>query len=373
MNICLLFRMPIFNPWLVVLKMKAGIVGAGILGRLLAFAFLQAKWQVTLFDFKQGENCSEAAAGLLAPVTELEKNELLIFKLGTEALDQHWPKIIAYFKEKVFFQKKGMLVLAHPRDQADLLHYIRLITSKLGEHSFCQKIDQQEISQLEPQLAQFQQAYFFPSEGQIDSQGFLNVLLSDLLRQGVRYRNNNPVEKMQPGQVRLKNKSYCFDLVLDCRGLGAKTVFKDLRGVRGELIWLKAPQIHLSRPIRLLHPRYSLYLAPRPQGHYLLGASEIEATDYSPLSVRSALELLTAVYSIHSNFGEARLIKSVTQCRPTLPNHLPAIRYSDGLIAVNGLYRHGFLIAPTLVAEIQRWLEAGISNVRYPVLWEKAA
>ena len=51
--------------------------------------------------------------------------------------------------------------------------------------------------------------------------------------------------------------------------------------------------------------------------------------------------------------------------------HLPKIQFSKGLIAINGLYRHGYLIAPTLIDDVLNYLNKGLSNVRYPELWEE--
>ena len=84
----------------------AGIAGGGILGQLLAFALINTGWDVTLFDFKKKRNCSETAAGLLSPVAELNKNDLCIFKLGLEAINEHWPKILSDLNEKIYLQKK---------------------------------------------------------------------------------------------------------------------------------------------------------------------------------------------------------------------------------------------------------------------------
>jgi glycine oxidase len=371
MRICRLSLTPILNLLLAAFEMKAGIAGAGILGQLLAFALINAGWEVTLFDLTKRRNCSEVAAGLLTPVAELDKNELSIFKLGLEALQQHWPKILAHFNEKIYFQKKGSLVLAHPKDYADLARNIKIISSKLDNDDYYKYVGQQEISALEPHLGKFQQGYYFPAEGQLDSQALLKVLQHKLLTKGVNWIKNVFVQAVCPGKISLANNDYLFDLAFDCRGLGAKNQFNNLRSVRGELIWLYAPAVTITRPLRLIHPRYSLYLAPRPRHQYIVGASEIESSDLSSISLRTTLELLTAVYSINSNFSEARIIKTVTQCRPTLPDNLPRIKYSAGLIAINGLYRHGFLIAPSLVHDVLRWIEQGIAKVKYGELWEK--
>jgi glycine oxidase len=83
---------------------------------------------------------------------------------------------------------------------------------------------------------------------------------------------------------------------------------------------------------------------------FVIGATEIESDDLSPPSVRSTLELLSAAYSVHSGFAEARILEVASQCRPTLPDNLPAIRQlEERVIQINGLYRHGFMISPALL------------------------
>jgi glycine oxidase len=349
--------------------MKAGIAGGGIMGQLLAFSLINAGWDVTLFDYGIKNNCSMAAAGLLTPVAELEKNDFLIFQLGEEALAYHWPNILDKLPEKIYFQQTGSLVLSHPHDNADLKRFIRLISHKLNDNKYYQALNHHEICQLEPEVSKFNTGYYFPHEGQIDNQTLLRVLEDYLFAKNITWVKNTVVSSVLPGKIILMDATHLFDLVFDCRGLGAKDAFNDLHSVRGELIWLEADDVFITRPIRFLHPRYNLYIAPRAHQTYLIGASEIESDDFSEISVRTTLELLTAAYCVNSKFGEARIIKTITQCRPTLSNHLPKIKYTDGLVSVNGLYRHGFLIAPTLAHEIMRWVQQG-KFVRYPQLWE---
>ena len=134
--------------------------------------------------------------------------------------------------------------------------------------------------------------------------------------------------------------------VLDCRGLGAKGQWSALRGVRGEVVRIHAPDVTLQRPTRLVHPRYPIYIAPKEDHLFVIGATEIESDDRSPASVRSTLELLSAAYAVHPGFGEGRILELATQCRPTLPDNLPAIRQTrPGVLEINGLYRHGFMLS----------------------------
>ncbi len=352
--------------------MKIAIAGAGIMGRVLALSLMQAGHHISLFDqdTKQGQNsCSFAAAGMLAPMMELEKSPELIYQLGLDALTQHWPHLLAQLSRPVYFQKQGSLLLAHPNDQAALTHFISILDRKIKQLSY-QYLDKQSLSSFEPALQHFSQAYHFPIDGQINSQGLLQALEFELVKYTDWYELQEVIT-VSPHQIKTKDRIHHFDLVFDCRGMGGREYFSELYGVRGELIYLHAPEVNLTRPIRFIHPRYPLYIVPRPHHHYLIGASEIIANDNSPISVRSTLELLTAAYYLNAGFAEARLVKSMTQIRPSLANHLPLIKYTDGLVAINGLYRHGYLITPTLVNDILNWLNADISKVKYSQIWEK--
>ena len=101
-----------------------------------------------------------------------------------------------------------------------------------------------------------------------------------------------------------------------------------------------------------MHPRYQLYIAPKGKGFYVVGATEIESDDSSPMTVRSAMELLSAAYSVHPGFAEANIRQHVSQCRPAFNNNQPKIIKKKHLIQVNGLYRHGFLIAPVVLEQV---------------------
>lgn len=349
---------------------KAAVVGAGIMGSLLSMRLHHEGWQVTLFEAESSfNNCSHAAAGLLAPMSELDKADKVISLLGTKSVDVLWPSILNQISEPIYFHQKGCLVVHHPHDKAEWRHFSSRIIKQLNTSCY-QLLAQEELGNLEPELKQFDKAYYFPKEAQIDSQAFLLSLKKYLIQKGIIWRENTLVTSIYPGKIKAAKETFIFDFVFDCRGLGAKEFFPQLRGLRGELIWLHAPDVHLQRPIRLLHPRYNIYIAPRPDSHYLIGASELETEDISSISVRTTLELLTAAYYVHRGFAEARMLKTITHTRPTLAHHQPRIKFTQKLIAVNGLYRHGFLIAPALAEEVLRGMISNHKDLEYPELWE---
>ena len=129
------------------------------------------------------------------------------------------------------------------------------------------------------------------------------------------------------------------------------------RGVRGETVWLHAPGHGLTRPVRLLHPRHRIYIAPRPGDVLVVGASEIESEDRSEVSLKTAVELMTAAYSVLPALQEARILRLDRNLRPALPDNEPHVETRAGLVRINGLFRHGWLIAPALVDEALRAME----------------
>jgi glycine oxidase len=152
------------------------------------------------------------------------------------------------------------------------------------------------------------------------------------------------------------------DLVIDCRGLAAKDDLPNLRGVRGERIVVKSREIALSRPIRLLHPRFPLYVVPWGNGVYLIGATEIESEETGPITLRSALDLLSAAYALDPAFAEAEIVLQGAGARPAFPDNRPRIILRGRYIYVNGLYRHGFLLAPVLAELMADFLDTGAKD-----------
>src|SRR6185312_12810887 len=91
---------------------------------------------------------------------------------------------------------------------------------------------------------------------------------------------------------------------------------------------------------------------PRGEGLYMVGATMIESDQPTRISARSMLELLTAAYALHPAFAEAEIVEIGTGVRPAFPDNLPRIRRAGGAFHVNGLYRHGFLLAPALARRL---------------------
>ena len=110
-------------------------------------------------------------------------------------------------------------------------------------------------------------------------------------------------------------------------------------------------------PVRLLHPRFPLYVVPWGDGVHMIGATVIESEETGPITLRSALDLLSAAYALDPAFAEAEIVRKGAGARPAFPDNRPRIIVGRRYIYVNGLYRHGFLLAPVL-AELRRRLSS---------------
>ncbi len=321
------------------------IVGFGLAGRLAALA-LSKQHHITVFeadDEHTPNSAGKVAAAMLAPLAESVLCEPDLALMGLDAIAR-WPSILAELDSEVFFQQQGTLVVAHQQDKGDLHSFAQRL--KPLQHHVADNLNGEQISQLEPELAgRFNQGLFLPSDGQIDNHAFYNASFRVLNKRKVKFVFNQRVTIV--GNT-INNRP--FDYIIDCRGLGAKGD-KPLRGVRGEIARLFAPEVNLTRPVRLMHPRYPIYIAPKPNNYYVIGATEIESQDSGAATVRSTLELLSAAYTVHSGFAEARLLTMQSGLRPAFSDNRPQVTQQGRVISINGLYRHGYMLAPSLVAE----------------------
>ena len=338
-----------------------GIAGAGLAGRTLAWRLARAGCRVSLFDARRRDDLATAsmtAAAMLSPLAELAVSDAVVFELGQRSM-QLWPQWIAELAEAggakslpVYFRQQGSLVVAHAPDQASLEHFTRLLQHKLPEACRAQAhtLDASALAQYEPTLAgRFGGGLFLDGEGQLANDQWMAALDTELNRLGVHWHEGQAVESMAPHRIVCAGRTHSVDAVVDARGLGSKALLPGLRGVRGEVLRVECAGVTLRRPVRLMHPRYQLYVVPRPDHQFVVGATELESEDSGPVTVRSVLELCSALHSLHPAFGEARVLRMSAALRPALDDHQPVVQQRDGVWHINGLYRHGYLCAPALV------------------------
>jgi glycine oxidase len=307
-------------------RMRVTVIGAGVAGLASAIELAERGVQVEIVECGSslGETaCSFAAGGMLAPWCERESAEPEVAELGRLALDW-WPKHVPGVTQA------GTLVVAPRRDAAELERFAR----RTDHH---ERIAAERVAKLEPDLSGFfDKALFFKDEAHLDPRAALRALAGRLDALGVPIRFGCEVDPEQAAA----------DIVVDCRGFAARKSLPDLRGVRGEMLILRTSEISLARPVRLLHPRIPLYVVPRGDGLFMVGATSIESGARGGVTARSAVDLLNGAYALHPAFGEAEIVEMKADLRPAFPDNLPRIIRRGRIIHFNGLYRHGFLLSP---------------------------
>jgi glycine oxidase len=329
-------------------RQKITVAGAGITGLWQALTLARHGHRVRLVEASAtpfAAAASSYAGAMLGPCCETEVYAPVVAELGLQALDL-WR---ATFPGTAM---NGTLVVAPSRDTHEIDHFERLTAGH-------QRVDAAAVARLEPDLAgRFGTGLFYPHEGHVEPHAAMQFLLDRAREAGVEAAF---AAAWPPGG---HGGDGGDGFVIDCRGLGARPWLAGLRGVRGERIVVRTREIALSRPVRLLHPRHPLYVVPWPDGRFMIGATVIESDDAGPVSVRSALELLGAAYALHPAFAEAEILDAGAGVRPAFADNVPRIVVRGRTLHVNGLYRHGFLLAPALAMQVARYLEGTPTDSR---------
>ncbi|MBO6037491.1 MAG: glycine oxidase ThiO [Acetobacter sp.] len=311
-------------------KQRILVKGAGVAGLVTAVTLAERGENVTLYDKggRIGAGASWMAGGMLAPWCEAESAPPEITVKSIESIawwKEHLPDVVC----------GGSLVLAPARDKGDLLQFGR-------KTSHFQEIGTEEIAHMEPDLAgRFHKGLFFPDEAHINPREALYALLERLKGLGGQaiFESVLPLEESS------------FDWVVVCTGLDDRAQCPNLRGVRGEMLLLRCCDMTLHRSIRMLHPRIPIYIVPRDDHVFMVGATMIESEESGGMSVRSIMELLNAAWALHPAFAEAEILEMGVGVRPSYPDNIPRVVQNGRSISINGMYRHGFLLAPTLARE----------------------
>ena len=361
--------------------MRIGIAGAGLAGRLSAFLLSHRGHQVTVFESSAGPNpvrgsiraAAWTAAGMLSPIAEMEPRGPLVRDLGFRSLTL-WQEIDHALRQNPVVtqdhQHRGdhdvhdelgeisssplglalhdSLIVCHAND---LGAAERILQHMDQDPSRFVSLSGPEVASLAPGLKGTLHAWRLVGEGHL----FPTQAMQSLFRGAhqVDWRWGIQVMGIDPHQIETAEGPQMFDWVIDTRGVGASSDLA-VRGVRGELLVLFAPGFELHRPVRLVHPRWRVYIVPRPGRQVVIGATEIESEDRSPISVQSTLELLSSAFSIFPSLAEARILWTDVNLRPAMMDNLPFVETRPGLTRINGLFRHGWLLAPAVIEQALR-------------------
>jgi glycine oxidase len=353
------------------------VVGGGVIGLAVAWRARQRGLSVTLLERDQvGRATSSVAAGMLAPVTEVEFGDAArrLLELGLRSAAM-WPAFAAEIADAaeidVGLLRSGTLLLAGDDDDARELE--RQLAYRESLRLPVERLRASAAREREPALAPtVRLALHAPDDHSVDPRLVLSALRCACVAAGVRLREHAPVARIELDRERVSGVTLADgeslsagEVVLAAgpwtggiAGLPAAARVP-VRPVKGQILRLRDPAGPglLSRVLRFERG----YLVPRRDGRYLLGATVEERGFDDPLpSAGGVYELLRDARELLPGVSELEIEELCVGFRPATPDNAPAIGRGalDGLTWATGHYRNGILLAP-LTAELLAGVLAG--------------
>ncbi|MED7819862.1 MULTISPECIES: FAD-dependent oxidoreductase [unclassified Francisella] len=345
---------------------KVAIIGSGVMGRVLAITLAKTypELQLDIYDKSSSykHSCSYCAGGMLSPLSELITCEKHAYEIGHNSYEL-WNNINCFINEhlniiNMFVKEANTYVIVHNQDRYELDLAIRNINLRVGKLSktLHQKA-QEDFEICDKQNVLFKEQGICLSNSINDNVIKLNEALVNvpeffkLSDQFFKEYKNIKTLELSKEDFYANEFDEGYQQIFDCTGF-INNQLNNLYGSRGEAIVVKANNIKLNSVIKLLHPRHCIYLIPRGNGFFYIGATSIESQDYSDISVQGVLELLSSLMIIDKRFAEARVIKTLTNVRPVSSDDIPILKSGGKTTYLNGLSRHGYLFAPALANKV---------------------
>jgi glycine oxidase len=351
------------------------VLGAGAIGTAVAWRCAQRGLRVTVVDPAPADGAWRTAAGMLAPVTELHYAESALLRLNLDSLARY-PAFAAAVSERsglpTGFRACGTVSIAW--DGADLagLRDLAAFGRRLGLDSCL--LTGRELRELEPAVAPgLPGALLAEHDHQVDPRLLHAALRAAASADGVRFVDGAPRVDvvgdravgvtlddgtvLSAGHVVLAAGAWSGRV----DGVPAAAV-PAVRPVKGQTLRLRLPgPARLSHVVRGTVKGSPIYLVPRADGEYVVGASSEEVGFDTQPRAGAVYELLRDAQSVMPELGEAVLVDVSTGLRPGSPDNAPLIGPSgvDGLIHATGHYRNGILLTPVTADGVAELITTG--------------
>ena len=374
------------------------ILGGGIVGLSVAWRARGRGMSVAVLERDVlGAGATHAAAGMLAPVAEVEFGETgrRVLELGMRSA-RMWPAFAAELEQAsgidVGLRRTGTLVVARDDDEARELERQLAFRESLGLRAT--RLRASEAREREPALAPtVRLALHAPDDHSVDPRNVVAALRGACEQAGVRLREHTPATGIELDAsetrvvgVRVSNDPRDGTCIADVGGggganggsLGDGRAFEvvyardvvvaagawsgglaglperakvPVRPVKGQIMRLRDPAGPglLEGVVRF----QGGYLVPRGDGRYVLGAT-MEERGFEPYATAGGVyELLRDAHELVPGVSELHIEELGVGYRPSTPDNIPVVGPGalEGLTWATGHHRNGILLAP-LTAEL---------------------
>lgn len=347
------------------------VVGGGVIGLATAWRALGRGLRVTVADPEPGGKATLVAAGMLTPVSELSYGEEALLRLGLASRDRY-PSFVAELEEvsglATGFRDDGVLQVALDGDDLAVLEELRRFQESLEIP--VEALTGRECRRLEPMLApSVRGGLLAPADGSVDPRRLSAALLVAVERLGgtlVRERATEVLTEdgracgvrlesgavVRGGQVVVAAGPWSQDLAGVPDG-----VLPPVRPVKGQVVRLRSDTPLLGRCVRGLVRGSSVYLVPRHDGEFVVGATQEELGFDTTVTAGGLWELLRDAHELLPGVTELAFTEVTAGLRPGSPDNAPMLGASavPGLLLAAGHFRGGILLAPVtgdVMAEI---------------------
>jgi glycine oxidase len=349
------------------------VVGGGVIGLGIAWRAASAGLGVTVVDEAPGRGASWAAAGMLAPVTEVHYGERVLLQLNLAAAAR-WPEFAAELEEAsgrtVGYRPAGTLAVARDVDDNAALEDLYQFQLRCGLE--VERLRSRECRQLEPGLhPSIRGGVLAAGDHQVDNRALVEALLVACERAGVTMVAGWAAELATDGD-RVTGVALTGGETLDAGavvlaagcwsgGLGglAAEALPPVRPVRGQLLRLRGPadQPLCQHTVRGLE----VYVVPRSDGRVVVGATVEEQGFDTRVTAGAVHDLLRAALELLPDVAELELLETVVGLRPGSPDNAPMLGPAGprGLVVATGHYRNGILLTPVTADTVAELLATG--------------
>lgn len=355
--------------------LHVAVIGGGIVGLAIAWEASRRGHRVTLMDPAPADGATHAAAGMLAPVSELHYQEESLLNLtlpSSGAYEKFTADLEAASGMETGYHRTRTLVAAIDAADRQTLQDLRCVQVGLGLH--VEELTTRQARSVESLLGpQLTGAFLVPGDHQVDPRSMATALQTALAQQPVMRMVKVSASALIHGDaldpdavtgVLLETgEQIDADEVVLANGLGAADVLGvpaglrlPLRPVHGDILRLRVPE-HLrpliTSTVRGLVHGSPIYVVPRQDGTVVIGATQRE-NGSAELSAGGVYELLRDAQALIPAVAELELIEAICRTRPGTPDNAPLLgrcRHHDGsdvrgVVIATGFFRHGVLLAP---------------------------
>jgi glycine oxidase len=341
--------------------MKIAIIGAGSAGLFTAWYLsrLGDGNDIALIDKGEpGRGTTWKAAGMLAPVHELEFQELEVLRAGLASRDLYFQEVAPSLGE-IGLRHQGSLEVALNHDDAAYLH--RQFQFQQSHGLEVEWLTGGNIQEIEPFVSKnIMHAIWSYKDTQVDNWVLVGKLVASLRKSGVNILTQTTVQTWQmegDGKVSLKlnDSTESYDKVLLAVGVPSQDIQPQLPyriyPVRGEMVCLETPNDDFPRTqVRIVSKILgNAYVVPKTN-RILCGSTSEEKGLEASNTGGGLLNILRKCHAVIPAIGEMKVQEIWAGLRPSTLNRLPMLLQEPGrpIFHLNGLYRHGILLGPLM-------------------------